>query len=275
MRYYIWCDESVSKGQFFSDFYGGVLVDSKDFEAIKEQLMANCAKYDLGSELKWSKINEFQMEGYMQIMDLFFQHIKDGKLKVRIMFTQNDIQKANLSKYEKDNKFHLLYYQFVKHAFGLKFIDNQQEVVYLELFFDRIPDKKEKNEIFKNYIFSLQRLPEFQQVGIKIEPDAIAEVDSHKHILLQCLDVVLGAMAFRLNKKHLEKSPETNKRGKRTIAKEKVYKHILGHIKAAYPHFNIGISTGLQGDKRNLWEDKYRHWRFRPNQWEWIEKEEN
>ena len=39
---------------------------------------------------------------------------------------------------------------------------------------------------------------------------------------MQCLDIVLGAMAFRLNDMHKEKRPDTNRRGKRTIAKEKL-----------------------------------------------------
>ena len=34
------------------------------------------------------------------------------------------------------------------------------------------------------------------------------------------MDIVLGAMAFVLNKKHLAIASGTNERGKRTIAKE-------------------------------------------------------
>jgi len=94
------------------------------------------------------------------------------------------------------------------------------------------------------------------------------EVDSHKHILLQCLDMVLGAMAFRLNEMHLEKEPGKRLRGKRTIAKERLYKHILERIRKIYPNFNIGISTSLQGEVENLWKYPYRHFRFVPKNWE-------
>lgn len=90
----------------------------------------------------------------------------------------------------------------------------------------------------------------------------IAEVRSHDHVLMQCLDLVLGAMAFRLNDMHLEKLPATRRRGKRTIAKEKLYKHICGHIRALRPGFNIGESTGTDGDYCNRWHHPYRHWRF-------------
>ena len=271
MRYYIWCDESVKKGSLFSDFYGGVLVNSQDFEPIKNNLEKLFASFDFGTELKWTKINEYNSEAYFKMMDLFFEYIVANKLKVRIMFTQNSYKYTKENPYQKEHRYHLLYYQFVKHAFGMKFMEKDKEN-FIEFFFDRLPDKVEKNELFKNYIFSLQRLPEFQQAHLSIEPDAISEVDSHKHILLQCLDVVLGAMAFRLNKMHLTIPEGSKRRGKRTLAKEKVYKHILAHIKKIHPRFNIGISTGLNSEMANLWIFSYRHWRFLPNQWDKVEE---
>ena len=82
-------------------------------------------------------------------------------------------------------------------------------------------------------------------------------------MLLQCLDVVLGAMAFRLNDKHREKPPGKQRRGKRTIAKEKLYKHIRADL-PIYPNFNISETTGKGGDWANLWLHPYRHWKFVP-----------
>ena len=273
MRYYIWCDESVTKGKWFSDFYGGVLVSSKDFEEVRAALTAKKDSLpELGNELKWNRINEFQMGAYFEMVDLLFKFINNNKLKIRIMFTQNIRQQTGYNEYQRTHRYHLLYYQFIKHAFGLKFL-NPKEENHLELFFDKIPESEEKNELFKNHLFSLQRLKEFQDANLKISPDAIAEVDSKKHILLQCLDIVLGAMAFRLNKMHLEKPENSKRRGKKTVAKEKVYKHILSHIQANYPNFNIGVSTSKHEDIENLWKHPYRHWLFIPSKWKKIEEE--
>ena len=36
MEYLIFCDESLLKGQFFSHFYGGALVRSKDYEDVRK-----------------------------------------------------------------------------------------------------------------------------------------------------------------------------------------------------------------------------------------------
>jgi|SRR5690554_133276 len=99
---------------------------------------------------------------------------------------------------------------------------------------------------------------------IDIDARDIAEVDSKRHVLLQCVDVVLGAMQFRLNDKHKEKPEGSRTRGKRTIAKEGVYRHILARIQQIYPRFNIGRPTSLRVNMTNLWKDSYRHWLFVP-----------
>ncbi len=71
-------------------------------------------------------------------------------------------------------------------------------------------------------------------------------------------------MQFRLNDLHLEKQEETGRRGKKTVAKERLYKHILSRIRKIYPGFNVGITTGQQGDRANRWRHPYRHWLFVP-----------
>ena len=77
------------------------------------------------------------------------------------------------------------------------------------------------------------------------------------------MDIILGAMNFKLNNMDKEKIPNSNKRGKRTIAKEKLYKNILKNIKTIYPNFNIGVSTSSRRDFSNYWKDPYRHWCFK------------
>lgn len=71
-------------------------------------------------------------------------------------------------------------------------------------------------------------------------------------------------MTFRLNDKHKEKPPGQQRRGKRTIAKEKLYEFIRAQICRLYPRFNIGETTGKGGEWANLWNHPYRHWKFVP-----------
>ena len=112
------------------------------------------------------------------------------------------------------------------------------------------------------YIQNLQNQDIFKDNNIKIPLDNITDVDSKKHIILQGMDVILGSMKFKLNKEN-EIVPEgSRRRGKKTVAKEKLYKHIHKRLNKMYPNFNIGVSTGMQPNKSRIWEDRYRHWNF-------------
>ena len=133
----------------------------------------------------------------------------------------------------------------------------------MKLYFDRLPDTKYKCNIFKKHVFSLNHI--LNQNDIYIAEEDIVEIDSKKHVILQCLDIILGAINFKLNGLDKVKIEGTNRRGKTTIAKEKLYKVILSNIREIYPNFNIGISTSDHGNEKNRWLDSYRHWNFKAN----------
>ena len=117
--------------------------------------------------------------------------------------------------------------------------------VQVRLNLDQMPTNREATAQFKSYVEGLNRNPQLRDAGIKFDRQQIAEVNSHDHVLLQCLDIVLGSMAFRLHNKQKAKPPGQRRRGKRTIAKEKLYKHISARIRQIYPNFNIGVSTEM------------------------------
>lgn len=229
-------------------------------------------KQDIGmedSELKWSNINGYRVDGYCEMMDLFFEIIKQDIIKFRVMFTDNRFIPKELSDEHRKKEYHLLYYQFIKHAFGFAHLESDYEIP-IELYFDELPDQYKKNKHFKEYIHSLQYLPELSSAKLKISKDAIYEVDSKKHILLQCTDVVLGSIAFRMNDHHKDKPDGQRRRGKRTVAKEFVYKYINKKIREIKPNFNIGKSTSINGDPLNRFLEPYRHWLFVPRNHEYI-----
>ncbi|MDR1996951.1 MAG: DUF3800 domain-containing protein [Candidatus Margulisbacteria bacterium] len=263
MEYLIWCDESDSKGRYYSNFYGGVLVKSKDFEYVRSKLLVIKTENYLLGEIKWQKVTSNYLEKYIKAIDVFFDLVKQDLIKVRIMFTHNRIMPKNLSAYHKENEFFMLYYQFIKHAFGLAYSNSSGQDINLRLYFDRLPDTAEKCRSFKGYIRGLNDNKQFRTVRIKIKEEHISEVVSHQHVMIQFLDIVLGSMSFRLNEKYKERAPMSKRRGKKTIAKEKLYKHILQRIRDLHPNFNIGITTGMKNTEQ-LWQDKYRHWCFMP-----------
>ena len=258
----IYCDESDISGRHFANFYGGLLVESVHLPEVESRILAVRERLHLRDEVKWQKISHAYADKYIEVMDEVFDLAAEGKLKLRVMFTHNYRSPARLTEDQRDMGFFLLYYQFVKHAFGLRHAGNRDHRMRLRLLFDQLPDTLEKRAQFKGYLTALTHSQEFRDAGIDLMADAIAEVDSKHHPLLQCADVVLGAMQFRLNDKHKEKPEGSRTRGKRTIAKERVYRHILARIKAIYPGFNPGVSTGTRSDLANRWHDPYRHWLF-------------
>ena len=263
-EYMIYCDESLSKGTYYSHFYGGVLVRSKDFHQVNTALEEMKTQLNLFGEIKWTKVTAPYLEKYKRMMDVFFGFVKDKKLKMRVMFQETSQIVPN---HGAALQYHLLYYQFIKHAFGLAYHKNNPvRPTKIKLFFDEIPDTREQNDDFKAHLNYLQELSLFHNAKIVLKPWDIAEIDSHKHPIQQCMDIVLGAMAFHMNKMHLpasEGGPGTP--GKKTQAKEELFQYILTLIKDANgdADFNIYENTCPETG-RGRWRVPYRHWKFVP-----------
>lgn len=264
-EFIIYCDESIKDGSHFSNFYGGALVDSKDLAHVTKALSDQKKELNLFNEVKWSKITEQYLPKYLMLVDVFFALIAQKKLKIRIMFTQNTLIPKKLDSYQKENEYFLLYYQFIKHSFGLIHANTTGIPINLRIYLDSLPDTREKRNQFKSYLFALNQNPAFKKAKVQLLGDQIAEINSHEHVIAQYLDIVLGAMQFRLNKMHLAKANDEKRRGRKTVAKEKAYKHIYSKISSLYEDkkFNIGITTGLDGELENRWHHPYRHWLFK------------
>ncbi|BCV23476.1 MAG TPA: DUF3800 domain-containing protein [Firmicutes bacterium] len=263
MEYIIYCDESIKQGKYYSNFYGGTLVSSEWLTEVRSALQSK--KEGLGlQEIKWAKTSAAYLDKYIEMMALFFDFIAAGKIKVRIMFTHNIYQPKNLTREQLQESYFKLYYQFLKHAFGLRYSNPGRDPIYLRLYFDKFPDTKEKADKFKEFVYGLQHLKEFREAHLLIRREDIAEVDSKDHVILQCTDIVLGSMQFRLNDLHKEKPKGQRRRAAKTIAKEKLYKYINKRIRQIHPGFNIGVSTGTPNGVTDRWHHPYRHWEFIP-----------
>lgn len=265
-RLIVYCDESDDSGKFYSHFYGGAAVDERKIDRITASLKKAHTDLSIQGEAKWTKIGAGHVERYSALMDTFFAHVAEREIKVRIMFMQNIYKPQDLEEYHIENQYFLLYYQFIKHAFGFQYCNPATNAdTHIVLLLDELPDNQERCRVMKNYLAGLTNFPVFSLNRIVVPRTEIAEVKSNDHIIAQCLDVVLGSMQFRLNDKHKEKPQGARIRGKRTIAKEKVYKHINRKIREIYPNFNVGMSTGRPAAE-DLWRHPYRHCNFRPAQ---------
>lgn len=270
-EYIIFCDESLKRGRFYSNFYGGVLVGASQYQKVTARLENMKRELNFYGEVKWEKVTERYLPKYEALIHEFFEELRANHLKVRIMFRQNAHGAARLTPQQRDDEYFLFYYQFLKHAFGLLQwppAEPYQRQTRLRFYFDEFPEKPVKVRAFRGHLMGLQSHQRFRDARLQISNEDIAEVRSHDHVLLQCLDVVLGAMAFRLDDRHKDKPEGATRRGKRTVAKEKLYNAIRAEICTLRPNFNCGSNTGTDGDLFNLWRHAYRHWNFIPTELE-------
>lgn len=262
-RFIIYCDESDSRGRFYSHFYGGILIEASKQQALEKELQL--VKNELNifeGEMKWQRVTEPYKEKYVQFVDKVFDIVQRGDMKIRIMFTQNRWIPL-LEDFQIDNEYFLLYHQFIKHAFGLRY-STEDGPASAAVLLDDVPHNAEKLHQFREYLSSLSDFPIWQRAGFSIAYEDIAEVNSKDHNILQALDVVLGAVQSRLNEKHTQPVPPAKRRTKRARAKAAVYDAVKRRVWELYPNFNVGISTGTPGGLSDRWSHPYRHWLFIP-----------
>lgn len=263
MTYIIYCDESSEHGGKFGDFFGGCIINSKDLYEVTTALEERKKELNLNNEIKWTRVSANYLDKYISMVDLFFEYVKAGKVKVRIMFRRTEDKPARRELSFSQEKYFKLYYQFIKHAFGLMSIPEECTPANIIINLDTLPDKHGQRDEFKMYLQNMPNTRDFCYADISIRDRDIIEVDSKDHVLMQCTDIVLGAMNFKLNGLDQVLQPGTNHRGKRTVAKDKLYMFIRSKIWEIFPNFNIGVSTGNHGNGNPHWEQAYEHWLFK------------
>lgn len=262
--YLIYLDESDKEGPYYSNFYGGIILDNDVLDEFNSRITAIVSDTPIAKEeIKWQKVNALTLPIYTKIIDELFQMLAEGKARIRIFFRHNRHKTIFLTPEDKRDEYTKLYYQFIKHAFGFseapKDGDNR-----LRLFIDEMPIANDQRKVFLNFLYGLKDFPAFKRRNVYIIPSGIAEVNSRHHIPLQVMDLVMGSMCFRLNNKHKLKDAVTGKRPKRTVCKEKLYKHIRSKVcDITARQFNIGESTSINSNA-DRWFMPYRHWSFVP-----------
>ena len=182
-EFIIYADESEQRGAYFSHFYGGALVLSTDIENVVQILEQAKQKENLHKEIKWVKVTENYLAKYQNVIHVFFDLIREKKIRVRIMFSDNQNVPVGLTTEQKENGYFLLYYQFLKHAFGLRFANAGAIPIRCRLLLDELPDTQEKVENFKTFIANLSQKKEFRG-KIYIDKQQIHQVHSHEHVIL-------------------------------------------------------------------------------------------
>lgn len=260
-KYVIYCDESVKNGKRFSNFYGGLIIKRKDLHEIVN-ILENFRVLEGGykGEYKWQNIKPQNLQSYLRLINIAFDLIKNNKIRFRVLFTNNFFE-YRPDDYSREHGFFLLYYQFLKHIFGLSLNERNNTSIRI----DKLPDKKEKVAMFINWISTKEQ-------GLRYKD--ITEVDSAQDDIMQIVDIILGSIQFKLNKQNEVKQVITSKKGtlvkktgKRTGAKIQSWNLIKARIQdlppeTQYRFFTFGQTTGEAHSLNRIRNDLYRHWMF-------------
>lgn len=268
-RYVAYADEAWTNDDSLRHkrFYGGAILRERDVTYVNSVL--NATKNDCGlvGEVKWTKTKAPNHDRVIRLLNHFFDLIDQDLIRLRWMWSDELFQGTS---HPPDNLeglgYFVRYYYFLVFSFGLPYHDLAQ-TVEIRFFLDDLPHNAEKCAKFKRFLMTCHTASRFQNQSTFRIVD-VGEVSSREHVVLQCVDVIIGAIGFRLNKYHKKLQPN-GKRAAGTVAKEKVYKAIFERLRAIdqkhrnKASFSVGINTSTDGDYANRWRHRVRQWSFR------------
>lgn len=254
--YIIVCDESTKDGLFYSYFLGGAIVKEQDYEYINEELYRLKHMLVL-KELKRTYIDASNADKYIKVLNLFFNFVCEGKIKVRVMFCNNNYLHHNHEKKEAAT-FNKFYYFFLRYSFALNYSPSD---INLRIMFDELPDKKSVNDDFKQHLIeNLNIKARFStEHSVSLNLENIHEVDSRKHLVLQCVDVIVGILDYFCNS-YISESYISSKK---EMGRYMVMKYIFSFINEQNPLFEI-LETTPQLLSKKGWNLKYAHYLYKP-----------
>ena len=68
----MFCDESIEKGDFYSNFFGAALVEETQIEYVNGIIRAKLAELNLNNEVKFARITANYQAKYQELMVEFF-----------------------------------------------------------------------------------------------------------------------------------------------------------------------------------------------------------
>jgi len=248
-------------------FHGGIFGTQNNLDRFETELKKVLDHHGHLGEVKWSKLNALNLSIYTALVDCLFKHIKNGDVKYRQSFLDRSFvhqpkHKEKISK-EIDTQFKI-YYQFIKHAFGLQYMPEHINGCSLLIRLDNHSSQNHKARL----IAFAEELPQILE-----RPDLSIKVTFHnsKHFRkLQICDLVMGAAGSYGNKMHEKREPGYRGMKPKQKIRLKFCKHIyngLRDIDAQFrgsKAFNWFEATGLNDDRQNLYDHPMRIWKIIP-----------
>lgn len=244
-------------------FFGGLLGASSDMQDLELRLKALQNKYNDRREIKWSNLSKRNYNLYIDFIDCFKDFVSSKNIKYRQMFKDRSFHYIAHPSNDSLEGQYKLYYQFLKHSFGLKHIPNIGCSICIYL--DHHSNHAHQRAL-QEFTNSLPKLLNRHDMRIQI-----SFINSRQSRALQLCDLLMGAAGYYGNKLHDRRV--IGKRGMNASQKIKlafckyVYNCLkeIDRVDRGSGAFNWFESTGTNSSPLNHFNHKIRIWKFIPS----------
>ncbi|MBW9275970.1 MAG: DUF3800 domain-containing protein [Candidatus Thiodiazotropha sp. (ex. Lucinisca nassula)] len=192
---------------------------------------------NIGGEVKWTKVSKAKLDAYKSFIDGYFSLSNKHQLTFHsIVIDQTKVKHDKFNQGDVETGFSKFIYQLLVSSIGRKYASDHGFNVYLDY---RTIDKPEAR---------LNELKNVMNNGISsrfnINHDPYKRVEfrrSKKETLLQVSDLLIGAIGFHKNGRHLVKRSSAHKIS--------LAKHIASHLRVK----TLGANSHFHETHFNVW----------------------
>lgn len=237
MKHYIFADESnTDKSRFM--LIGGIWVD----ELTYQQVLEECKRFKLennwneSTKFNWKNISKKTLEQYCKFIDIFF--------KYNLQFNCIIIDRKEINLKENINNdaelgFYIFYYELLRR--------NSKNNCSYYIYLDRRSNKqKSRGETLKQLLqkdmHPINKLG-FRTVDKGRDIKTLEFVNSNTFNLIQFADLIMGAIGYHYNKKHLKPDASSHKSAFAMYIANKIGKTdlVFNTDKKGYKNFNLWL----------------------------------
>lgn len=203
--FHVFCDETDTDSGKRYMVYGGIIVASENLPKVEQQIANWRITHRMMSELKWTKVSNGKYAEYESLVDLFFWMASTRRIlhfKAIILDTYAP-EYQTFSEGSAELGFYKFYYHFLLKYFAKFAVNND---CWLDIVIDERDYSVELGDPLKALHVILNN-------GIKkefgIADGLVTSVEprkSHSSDVMQLADVLMGAVGFHNNDRHLRPS---------------------------------------------------------------------
>ena len=236
MRQLIFADES-STDKLRYMFIGGIWVDEQTYSQVLEECknFKRENNWDEQTKFNWKNVSKKTLPQYCRFIDIFFKYNLQFNC---IIIDRKEIDlKANEDK-DAELGFYKFYYQLLRKNSK----PNAPYYIYLDRRTNREPNRLEKLKSFLQQDTHPIDFWGIRTTNKGLDVKALEFVNSKSYELIQFSDILMGAISYHYNKRHLRPDASQNKCDLAQYIATKINKP------------NLIFNTGKSGYKNlNLW----------------------